>query len=167
MKARRPSTSRSFFGRIRQRMVNLLLPYLQEAKPLAAFVSRRRRSKSRRPKDKLARAGEKLAARYLQGLGYQILARNLLLGGGEVDLVAQNGQCIVFVEVKTRKSLLFGRPQEAVTLKQRRQLSKLAHRFINQRRLETRPVRFDIIAILWPPGEQPQIEHLIDAFDAS
>lgn len=110
--------------------------------------------------------GEQAAADYLSNQGYRILERNFRSRGGEVDIVARDRQgCIAFVEVKTRRSLAYGLPQQAVTIRKQRQVSKGALSWLARNRLQNSSARFDVIAVLLQNGAQPQIEHIINAFD--
>lgn len=110
--------------------------------------------------------GEQAAADYLSNQGYRILERNFRSRGGEVDIVARDRQgCIAFVEVKTRRSLAYGLPQQAVTIRKQRQVSKGALSWLARNRLQNNSARFDVIAVLLQNGTQPQIEHIINAFD--
>ena len=112
--------------------------------------------------------GEQTAADYLAKLGYRILERNFRSRGGEVDIVAKDRQgCIAFVEVKTRRSLAYGLPQQAVTTRKQRQISKGALSWLSRNRLHDCSARFDVIAVLLQNGAEPQLEHIINAFDLS
>src|SRR5438445_1065152 len=79
--------------------------------------------------------GERLAARYLRRQGYRILARRFRTAIGELDLVARDGACIVFIEVKTRRSEMAGQPHEAVDRIKQAQLTRLALAFLKRFRL--------------------------------
>jgi putative endonuclease len=108
--------------------------------------------------------GERAAARYLKKLGYGVIKRGYRIREGEVDLIAQDGSVIVFVEVKTRRE---GVPAEAVTLEKQRRLTIAAVHFLKKHRLLEHPSRFDVIAILWPDDrQQPEITHYRSAFEA-
>ena len=113
----------------------------------------------------IAKIGESYAVKHLKARGYKILAQNYRAMRGEIDLVAQDGDCIVFVEVKTRRSLKFGTPQAAVTAQKQRQISKVALAYIQtHNRLDT-PCRFDVIAIhLSPQLELLKLEQIENAF---
>lgn len=95
--------------------------------------------------------GENLAVAYLQKMGYQIIAKNYRCLYGEVDVVARDGDTLVFVEVKSRKSGTFGEPQEAVGLEKQKKLSRVSLHYLQQKRLETCNVRFDVIAVKMLP----------------
>ncbi len=110
--------------------------------------------------------GERLAARHLRRLGYKILARRYRTAMGEIDLIARDGACIVFVEVKTRRSDVAGQPQEAVDAYKQAQLARLALAFLKRYRLLEQPARFDVISIVWEGARtKPQIVHYRNAFE--
>ena len=109
--------------------------------------------------------GERLAAKTLKAKGYRILARNCRNRWGEIDLIAMDGNSIVFIEVKTRSQSETGRPEEAVTPTKQRQISRAAAAWLHHYRLDNHRCRFDVIAIVWRAGVAPLIEHYIAAFD--
>ncbi len=114
----------------------------------------------------VAKLGEKFAVEHLKTQGYQILAQNYRFQRGEIDLVAQDGERIVFVEVKTRRSLKFGLPQAAVTRRKQRQISKIALAYLQAQNLLNAPCRFDVIAIyLSPQCELLRLEQIENAFE--
>ena len=111
---------------------------------------------------------EKAAARYLRKLGYRILAANIADKLGEIDLLALDGESLVVVEVRSTST---HDPQHAALsvdrIKQRK-LTEAAVRFLSRRRLLGVNVRFDILAIAWPPEAiEPTILHIPQAFDPS
>ncbi|MCS7176201.1 MAG: YraN family protein [Candidatus Kapabacteria bacterium] len=112
----------------------------------------------------VGRRAEEIAAEYLQGQGYKIVARNVYVGRwGEIDLIAYEDEVLVFVEVKARSSLRFGLPEEALTQRKRRQLVQAARAYRQQHALAEVPCRFDVIAVeLW--HAPPQLRHYKDAF---
>lgn len=110
----------------------------------------------------LGRWGEELAAHYLERRGLRVLQRNLRTPVGEIDILARDGKTLVFVEVKTRRSLAFGSPQEAVGPTKRRQILRAAQWHLSSVATGT-SVRFDVVAILAAAGE-PVIEHIVNAF---
>lgn len=114
----------------------------------------------------LGKRGERAAARYLKRRGYKILARGDRLPPGELDLVALDRQTIVFVEVKTRRSSEAGHPAEAVGPGKQRRLTRLGVTFLKRYGLLEHSARFDVVAVTWPEGERPRIEHFENAFDA-
>jgi putative endonuclease len=111
----------------------------------------------------LGDAGEDLAAAALKKQGYKILERNYVTPLGEIDLIARQGQTVVVVEVKTRKSTRFGSPQEAVSLAKQQRLRRLADYYLKDKRLAETPVRFDVVAVTLAEGE-PQVEIIQNAF---
>ena len=123
-----------------------------------------RKSRSEGKKDQLARTGEEAAADYLISKGFTILHRNIRFPEGELDLVAKSERTLVFIEVKTRRTGKFGEPYHSVSeQKQRRQVT-MASRFVSICRLQDVPVRFDIVSIVLPSGQEPKIEHIEHAF---
>lgn len=117
-------------------------------------------------RSEVAKIGEELAAAHLKKKGYQILVQNYRALRGEIDLVAQDGNRIVFVEVKTRRSLKFGLPQEAVTPRKQQQISKIALAYLQARDLLNAPCRFDVIAIrLSSQLKLLHLEHIKNAFE--
>lgn len=114
----------------------------------------------------IAKIGESAAAEYLKAHGYQILAQNYRFQRGEIDLIVQQDDRIVFVEVKTRRSLKFGLPQYAVTLRKQRQISKIALAYLQTQNLMDVPCRFDVIAIqLSSQLDVLRLEQIKSAFD--
>jgi len=107
--------------------------------------------------------GENLAVDYLQKKGYRILQQNFRYERGEIDIVADNHGVLVFVEVKARRSRLFGEPEEAVTPRKRNQLRKTADGYLLVHDIDDRECRFDVIAIEYEKN-QPILRHLVDAF---
>lgn len=115
----------------------------------------------------LGNRGERLAARYLRRQGFKILSRQYSNRLGEIDLIALDGDCLVFVEVKTRRSREAGDPIEAVTLGKQKQLTRLALTYLKRHNLLEKSARFDVVAILWPDGsKEPQITHYRNAFSS-
>src|SRR5215203_1370889 len=105
----------------------------------------------------LGETGENLACRELERRGYAILARRYRLRGGEIDIIARDGETTVFVEVKARDSLEYGSGGEAVTWQKRRRLAHVALDYLARERLTERPCRFDVVSIAFGPGA-PAIE---------
>lgn len=113
----------------------------------------------------LGHGGEELAAAYLQAAGYRILTRNFRTRLGEIDIVARDGDTLVFVEVKARRSPNFGPAKAAVTNAKRRRLSMLALQYLKSpagRRFAR--ARFDVVAVDRQNGEQ-RIELVQNAFE--
>lgn len=117
-------------------------------------------------RDALASRGENLAARYLRDRGYKVLLRNFRCDAGEIDIVARLDDLLVFVEVKTRAEDN-PTPEEQVNEAKRHQITKAARFYLGRYGHPQPPARFDIIAIVWPPGRQPRIRHTENAFEAT
>jgi putative endonuclease len=113
---------------------------------------------------KLGSWGEEVAAAYLRKKGMKILARNVRLPVGELDIVAQHGRILVFVEVKTRRGVSHGYPQEAVGATKQRQILRAAQWYLAERKLDRLQPRFDVIAVRGD-GEVADIQHFPGAFD--
>ena len=112
----------------------------------------------------LGQRGERAAEKTLRQAGMRILQRGFRTPQGEIDLIARDGDVLVFVEVKTRRG---GQPAEAVTPAKQRRLTLAALAFLKQHRLLEQKSRFDVVAIVWPEQSQdPHIEHFRDAFPA-
>ena len=110
--------------------------------------------------------GEALAAEYLRKRGYRILACNYRCRFGEIDLIAQQSKYLVFVEVKLRKSTLFGEAKEFVGYTKQNRIRAAAEMWL-QEFPDRRQPRFDVIEIYAPQGREtvsPEINHLEDAF---
>ena len=111
------------------------------------------------------REAEAAAEQYLRRKGYRILGRNVRLATGELDLVAETGGRIVFVEVKARRTQAYGGTAYAVDARKQRRVAKLAGQFLAQRRLGDRPCRFDVVLCSAGESSEPMIEHIENAFD--
>jgi putative endonuclease len=112
---------------------------------------------------RLGPAGEKAAARHLRSHGYRILARNFRAAGAEVDLVALDGETLVFVEVKTRMGGSRGTPQEAVDQRKQERIRRAGAIFAARNRAHGRSIRFDVIAVTGE-GKARRFEIVRDAF---
>ncbi|MEV6635529.1 YraN family protein [Actinoplanes sp. NPDC051470] len=108
--------------------------------------------------------GEHVAERYLTAAGLVVLNRNWRCSDGEVDLVLQDGDDIVFCEVKTRRSGAFGRPVEAVHWQKARRLRRLAARWLAEATTHPREVRFDVVEVMPQPQGAAMVEHIRAAF---
>lgn len=102
----------------------------------------------------LGRAGEELAAQYLAREGLEILERNFRVREGEIDLVARDGDIIVFVEVKTRRGREFGLPVESVDEKKQERIRRVAEIFLAGKDWMEREVRFDIFTLRFDRPQQ-------------
>ncbi|MGB9792653.1 MAG: YraN family protein [Thermacetogeniaceae bacterium] len=108
--------------------------------------------------------GEEAALSFLIKEGYRVLERNYRCRLGEIDIIAEDGEAIAFIEVKTRSNILFGAPQEAVNLKKQKKIRQIAQYFLLSHGLEERTVRFDVITVLYSKADGFVIEHLKGVF---
>lgn len=121
------------------------------------------------PPQQLGLTGEELASRLLLKKGYRILARNLKLKYGEIDILAMDHQTIVLVEVKTKSHHLYGLPGEMITLAKQRKLRLLAEivaqRYSPGQKAADQQVdyRIDVITVDWPNGPTPMLNHYLAA----
>ncbi len=118
------------------------------------------------PRNALGQRGENMAARHLRNQGYKIIERNFRCEVGEVDIIARDGKTLVFVEVKTR-AYDDPTPEDQVNEVKRHQLTKAARFYLSRYGTPQPPARFDVVAIVWPTGRDPQIRHTPDAFEAT
>jgi len=112
----------------------------------------------------LGKLGEDLAVKKVKRLGYKKIIRNYRCPFGEVDLIARDGETLVFIEIKTRKSKSTGIAKEAVDERKRRQLSKVALAYMKSHGCFETRARFDVVAVSFE-GDGPQIEVVKNAFD--
>ncbi|HHU64366.1 MAG TPA: YraN family protein [Clostridiales bacterium] len=112
---------------------------------------------------RLGKYGEYLAQDYLRRQGYEILHTNFRRPYGEIDIIARHNGYLVFVEVKTRSSLQYGRPSESVNRKKRRTYINLAQDFMYNYGFDNCQVRFDVIEIIISDGEK-QYNLITNAF---
>ena len=113
----------------------------------------------------LGRRGEELACKYLKKVGYKILELNYRGNLGEIDLVAEDGDCLVFIEVKTRSSLALGHPLESIDSRKQRQVIRVAREYLAKCSAEERICRFDAVAVVLSGEQPPQIELIKNAFE--
>ncbi|GAA1727673.1 YraN family protein [Isoptericola hypogeus] len=135
-----------------------------------------------RAKDAVGRYGERVAARHLEQQGIEVLDRNWRGAGGELDILARDGDVLVAVEVKTRRGTAFGHPAEAVTEAKLGRIRRLTGQWLAEHRAEHRAVdgpgpgvgsrsgppvprfaevRVDVIAVVLPRAGAAQVEHLV------
>jgi putative endonuclease len=114
-------------------------------------------------KDILGRTGEELAVEHLTADGLDIVARNWRCNDGELDVVARDGDTLVFCEVKTRSTLVCGAPIEAVTWRKAARIRGLAARWLREHHWFG-DVRFDVVSVLAVDGRPPVVEHEQAAF---
>lgn len=114
----------------------------------------------------IGNCGEESASKYLKKNKYKIIERNFNIRGGEIDIIAQKGECLVFVEVKTRSAVDYGTPAESVTYHKRQRIIKAANVFLQ--RFGNSYTRFDVIEVYGSMcGEKfklSEINHIENAF---
>ena len=112
---------------------------------------------------KLGEKGEGLAVKFLKKKGYRIIKQNYKTPIGEIDIIAAEGDTLVFIEVKTRESLEYGHPFEAVNKAKRRKIANVALLYLKALKKEP-PCRFDVVSIFYENG-RPGLELIKDAFE--
>ena len=112
----------------------------------------------------LGAQGEDLAVGHLVDGGMTILERNWRCRYGELDVIAVDGDAVVFVEVKTRSGRGYGSPAEAVTFAKQSRIRRLAGLWLREQTRGWVHVRFDVVAVLVVPGTEPLVEHLRAVF---
>lgn len=106
---------------------------------------------------------EDIAAKFLENKGYKIIKRNFYFGkNGEIDIVAEHGEYLVFVEVKSSKTIEYGHPLEKVSQNKIRKFRRAAEGYLYVNKITDKPIRIDLIAILG--SENPEITHIENAF---
>lgn len=121
----------------------------------------------RDPRKSIGHAGESAAEEYLRRKGYRIVARNLRSPVGELDLVAEDGRVLVFIEVKARRTDAFGGAIHAVHQRKQEKLIQLAAQYLARHHISDRLCRFDVVLLQSTGAVAPQIEHIQNAFEVS
>jgi len=115
-----------------------------------------------RAKDAVGRYGERVAARHVEAIGLEVLERNWRGAGGELDLVALDGDVLVAIEVKTRRGTAFGHPAEAVTATKLARIRRLTGQWLTEHpAVRCREVRVDVVAVVLPRSGAAEVEHLV------
>ncbi|HMN23200.1 MAG: YraN family protein [Ignavibacteriaceae bacterium] len=113
----------------------------------------------------IGKEGEDIAAKYLIEKGFNIIARNYHYSTkGEIDIIANDKNQLVFIEVKSRINLEYGEPEYAINPKKIRQIKKMAELYLFDKEIEEADCRFDIVAIILGDGKNPEINHYENAF---
>ncbi len=107
--------------------------------------------------------GEGIAEEFLKEMGYKIIERNFRTLRGEIDIIADDGGTLVFIEVKSRESIAYGRPFEAVNYLKKRKIINAALLYLKKLK-EIPPCRFDVVSIYYDRG-RPECELIRDAFE--
>jgi putative endonuclease len=111
-------------------------------------------------RDRFGQIGEAIAARALERAGLRVIARNVRYREGEIDIVAEEGKTLVFVEVRARRGDAFGLPEESLTRRKQVRLARAAHRYLQERGLEAVDWRIDLVAVeLAPNGRLLRVDH--------
>jgi putative endonuclease len=108
---------------------------------------------------------EGAAARYLEAQGYTLVERNYQCRQGELDIIAERGSLLCFVEVRMRSTAAWGDPSHTVSFAKQRRVVKAAVRYLHEQRVRDRDIRFDVISVLGR-GPSAKVEHIPNAFDA-
>lgn len=119
------------------------------------------------PRKLFGQAGESAAEEYLRHKGYRIVARNLRSPVGELDLVAEDGQVLVFIEVKARRTDVYGGAIYAVHQRKQEKVIRLAAQYLARHHIKDRLCRFDVVLLQGSNAVAPQIEHIQNAFEVS
>ena len=114
----------------------------------------------------LGALGEKEAERYLKGQGYKIIEKNYRCKWGEIDLIAQYNEFLIFIEVKTRNSSSNVNPLISLTRKKQKKLIQLGTYYLVSKNISGMQPRFDVVSVVKDLSDQYSIEHLINAFTA-
>ncbi len=112
----------------------------------------------------LGKKGEEIAEKLLISKGYEIIKKNFTFGKGEIDIIARDGEYIVFVEVKSRRNYLYGEPEYSITKSKQRQLKKIAEAYFYVNGIQEQLCRFDVITIVGENENELKINHIINAF---
>ncbi|MFQ6108072.1 MAG: YraN family protein [Candidatus Aminicenantales bacterium] len=116
------------------------------------------------PPHALGRNGEEAAISYLKRKKYQIVTRGFRLFRGEIDIIAHDKSTLVFIEVKTRRSLEFGPPEESVTAAKQKQIRKIAQGFLALHGIKDVECRFDVLSLIETGKNEFSIHHIENAF---
>ena len=116
------------------------------------------------PRQALGLDGERAAEAELGRAGLTILERRFRVKIGEIDLIAERGRLLVFVEVKTRRGSTYGLPAQAVTPAKQRRIARVAAIYLQRRGWAARPCRFDVIQVFAGPEGVERVDHIEDAF---
>lgn len=119
------------------------------------------------PRKLFGQEGESAAEQYLRHKGYRIVARNLRSSVGELDLVAEDGPVLVFVDVKARRTDAFGGAIHAVHQRKQEKLVQLAAQYLARYHLKDRLCRFDVVLLQGTDAAASQIEHIENAFEVA
>lgn len=129
-----------------------------------ASDSKRKKEKKQAHNQKIGKKGEDAALRFLERKGFEILDRNWICPAGEADIIAEEDDCLVFIEVKTRHNCDLGFPEEAVDSGKRARYEKIAGYYLSKHDISEKCIRFDVISLLIVAPERAFLRHHRDAF---
>jgi putative endonuclease len=118
-------------------------------------------------KSVLGNKAESLTAGELVRMGYTIVERNFRCRYGEIDIIARDGNCLVFVEVRSHASTEFGPPAESVGLRKQNRLYLTAETYLDAKKLENVDCRFDVVEVIFAKGSAPSVKVIQNAFDTT
>ena len=108
--------------------------------------------------------GEEHAALYLEDLGYRILTRNYRSRYGEIDIIAEKDETLVFIEVKARRSYLYGEPKDSIHIRKQKKMIQTATIYLQENGWEDYSCRFDVIEVTFLPNGSIRPYHIENAF---
>lgn len=106
---------------------------------------------------------EQIAEELLKEKGFKLICRNYRFGRGEIDLIFNDSDILVFVEVKSRRTDQYGEPEDAITISKRRQIRKVAEGYLWENNIENVECRFDVVTIKWE-NQKPIVKYIPNAF---
>lgn len=112
----------------------------------------------------LGRLGEDKAAEYLGNAGYEIVVRNYRCRSGEIDIIARDTECLVFVEVKSRRDTRFSAPSEAVDIRKQRKIIASCRQYLIDNEMDEVSCRFDVVEVYFNNSQPIRVSHLPGAF---
>lgn len=119
-----------------------------------------------RERQKLGKLGEEVAFQFLRRKRYRILERNYKTLLGEIDIIAQDKEKLVFIEVKSLSDTSYIRPQEMLNKRKQEQIIRVALSYLKAKGLRGADCRFDCVAVVFPLGKEPEIELFKNAFQS-
>lgn len=120
-------------------------------------------SSAKNKQPSIGKIGENLAVNFLEQKGYKIIERNYRFGHGELDIIAEKDQVLIFIEVKTKKYGDFGDPIYWTTRSKQKQIGRIARGYLYEHNITDRDCRFDVITVTWEEGAF-KINHIENAF---
>ncbi|MHB1456686.1 MAG: YraN family protein [Armatimonadota bacterium] len=112
----------------------------------------------------LGRLGEDKAVEYLSNARYEIIARNYRCRSGEIDIIARDTDCLVFIEVKSRRDTRFSAPSEAVDIRKQRKIINSCRQYLIDNEMDEVSCRFDVVEVYFNDGKPIRVSHISGAF---